>query len=82
MSRKNDIHLFKAIVDDLARALVQQLSYFELLEKGITRRGSNKMVLLLRATRCQLSLVVLAKDIDRYATEFHNNEAHLARGVH
>lgn len=77
MSGKNGIDLFDAIVDDLARALVQQSWYLEFLEKGRIEKGPNKMELLPHATRCQLSTIVFEKFIDRYATKFHDKEPHL-----
>ena len=70
MLGKNDIDLFEVAVDDLARALVQQSHNFVTLESGKTRRGPNKLEMLLHATGQQLSLVGFAKDINKHATIF------------
>lgn len=77
MSGTNGIDRLEPIIDDLAQALVQQSCYSEFPERGITRRGPNRLELLLHVVGRQLSPAMFAKDIDRYAREFHVKEPHL-----
>jgi len=77
MSKKNNIGLFDATFENLARALIQISRYRQFLQSAETGTCPDWLELLTLATRRQGSHVYLAHGLDNYASEFHDRLPYL-----